>query len=129
MTRYKTPNVRHSPPQRRHSKIYFLAKHLKIFALNDAGEGEVSSSDTIPICLVLWICWLTLGCKFDELTLFVGWCTEPENCLKIALVETELYFWSRIVVFFFSIYWNNLFRKYNKEILLSSSLICSLYNA
>ena len=84
MTRYKTPNVRHNPPHRRHSKIYFLAKHLKIFALNDAEDDGVPSSDTIVlICLVLWISWLTWDDDNEVLTLFEAWTADPVKIFKV----------------------------------------------
>ena len=77
MTRYKTPNVRHNPPHRRQSKIYFLAKHLKTFALNDVGEDGVSFSDTVPLCIVLRICWLPFEDGNDVLTLLEVWIIDP----------------------------------------------------
>ena len=52
MTRYKTPSVKHNPPHKRQSRMYFLAKHLKIFARNDSEEEDgISFADTIPIFL------------------------------------------------------------------------------
>ena len=79
MTRYKTPSVRHNPPQRRQSKIYFLAKHLKTFALNDVEEDGASFSDTIPMWLVLWICWLPFKDGNDVWALLDVWVIDPAN--------------------------------------------------
>ena len=81
MTRYKTPNVRHNPPHKRQSKIYFLAKHLNIFALNDIEEDGASVSDTVPMCLVLWICGILFTDENDVLTLVEVGIIEPAKTI------------------------------------------------
>ena len=78
MTRYKTPSVKHNPPHKRQSRMYFLAKHLKIFARNDSEEEDgISFADTIPIFLARWTCWLLHG-GIDVLTLLADWYTDPK---------------------------------------------------